>query len=114
MGAQKGLPWQTIGPGVQAVAANIQGWARHTDSTFMVLVRGLPSLNVYATDHKPARRLVRPNACGLVRMPSSQRYDNANLGTFQIRGYGSYNWSTLPVKQAPYYCYNGVLYQLAE
>jgi hypothetical protein len=47
-------------------------------------------------------------------MPSSQRYDNANLGTFQIRGYGSYNWSTLPVKQAPYYCYNGVLYQLAE
>lgn len=115
---QSGLPWQTIGSGVTAIAAEIQGWNtyRPNDTTFMVLVRGLPSLGVYATDHKPARRLTRPNACGLVRVGSTPRYDNAKLGSFTIRrnstntNLGSFNWSNLTVKQAPYYCYNGVLY----
>jgi len=116
---QSGLPWQTIGPGVQAVAADIRGWRRNNpDSvTFMVLVRGLPSLGVYATDHQPARRLVRPNACGMIRANSTPKYDNTKLGTFEIRmrsSLGYHQWNSLTIKEPPYYCFRGILYRLVQ
>jgi hypothetical protein len=111
-----GLPWQSIGSGVEAIAAQVTGWNRYnTDrSTFMILVRGLPAQGVFATDFTRARRYGRASSCGIARFSNTSSYNNENLGEFSylINGvsFGSFNWSTLPVHEAPPLCRDGIIY----
>lgn len=109
-----GLPWVSLGNGVQAIAADVTGW-NHTSDTFMILVRGLPSQGVYATDHTRARRYGRANSCGVLRYSSTTSYDNGNLGSFYYAigssSSSAFNWATVPIRQAPPLCYRGVLYR---
>lgn len=114
-----GLPWQSLGNGVQAIATEVYDHQRYftEDPTFMVLVRGLPSSGLYATDRTPAQRFGKANSCGIAQFATTPNYDNANLGTFfwtdarnsRIGG-SNIRWSSLPVLTAPPLCRNGVLY----
>jgi hypothetical protein len=114
-----GLPWQSLGNGVQAIATEVYDHQRYNreDPTFMVLVRGLPSSGLSATDGTPAQRFGTANSCGIARFSTTSTYDNANLGRFywvDARnpdvGSPDYNWSNLLVWASPPLCRNGVLY----
>ncbi|PSB15967.1 hypothetical protein C7B61_00920 [filamentous cyanobacterium CCP1] len=120
---QPGLTWTQLGSGVEAIGAEIEGWNRYysEQTTYMILVRGLPSQGVYATDHTPAQRFGKANTCGIARFSNTVRYDNSNLGRFtfiRVRDWASeagwFNWSNLTVYSAPPSCRNGVLYLPAE
>ncbi|MGI0484891.1 hypothetical protein ACN4EK_05595 [Pantanalinema rosaneae CENA516] len=109
-GTQKNeaLPWQSLGNGIYGL--QIFGRA--------IVLAGLPFKPLTAQDQQPKLRLKAADTCGILKLTETPTFPRDRLGNFYFYSTttipapsGTFNRTTLPVRNAPDLCRKGVSYK---
>ncbi|MCP6761926.1 MAG: hypothetical protein NHB32_24970 [Fischerella sp. CENA71] len=107
------LKWTQISSGIYGLLGIRDGDYSHTFYIF-----GLNKGSYEVKDGRPAKRMMKANKCGILKITNSGKWPVSNLGNFYYynsEGYPSDDYSLNSLQSRPAdFCKNGILYKLVQ